>query len=106
PVYAPELTGVLVGSSVGGVPADYSDLFDSMDGTVASGLYRAAVLGLAREYPELYPLLNDAGDVAAHHLRDSCAAANTASGLLRTPLSLLTDVDPRTDPTVQRVMAR
>lgn len=106
PVYAPELTGVLVGSSVGGVPADYSDLFDSMDGTVASGLYRAAVLGLAREYPELYPLLSDAGDVAAHLLRDSCAAANTASGLLLAPLSLLTDVDPRTDPTVQEVMAR
>ncbi|MGX1857400.1 lipase family protein [Dietzia sp. NPDC055340] len=106
PVYAPELTGVLVGSSVGGVPADYSDLFDSMDGTVASGLYRAAVLGLAREYPELYPLLNDTGDVAAYHLRDSCAAANTAIGILRAPLSMLTDVDPRTDPTVRRVMAR
>lgn len=106
PVYAPELTGVLVGSSVGGVPADYSDLFDTMDGTVGSGLYRAAVLGVAREYPELYPLLNDTGDVVAHQLRDTCAAANTASGILHAPLSMLTDVDPRTDPTVQRVMAR
>ena len=106
PVYAPELTGVLVGSSVGGVPADYSDLFDTMDGTVASGLYRAAVLGLAREHPELYPLLNDTGDVAAHLLRDACASTNTAIGILRAPLSQLTDVDPRTDPTVQRVMAR
>lgn len=106
PVYAPELTGVLVGSSVGGVPADYSDLFDTMDGTVGSGLYRAAVLGLAREYPELYPLLNDAGDVVAHHLRDSCAAVNTASGAFRAPLSLLTDVNPRTDPVVQKVLAR
>lgn len=106
PVYAPELTGVLVGSSVGGVPADYSGLFDTMDGTAASGLYRAAVLGLAREYPELYPLLNDAGDVTAYLLRDSCAAANTVLGVLHAPLSLLTDVNPRTDPTVLRVMAR
>lgn len=106
PVYAPELTDVLVGSSVGGVPADYSDLFDTMDGTLASGLYRAAVLGLAREYPELYPLLNDTGDVTAHLLRDSCAATNTAIGVLHAPLSMLTDVDPRTDPTVQRVMSR
>lgn len=106
PVYAPELTGVLVGSSLGGVPADYTDLFDTMDGTAASGLYRAAVLGLAREYPELYPLLNDTGDVTAHLLRDTCAAGNTALGLLHAPLSLLTDVDPRTDPTVLRVMAR
>lgn len=106
PVYAPELTGVLAGSSVGGVPADYADLFDTMDGTLASGLYRAAVLGLAREYPELYPLLNDTGDVVAHHLRDSCAATNTAAGLVPAPLSALTDVDPRRDPTVLRVMAR
>ena len=106
PVYAPELTGVLVGSSVGGVPADYADLFDTMDGTLASGLYRAAVLGLAREYPELYPLLNDTGDVVAHHLRDACAAANTASGVVPAPLSTLTDVDPRTDPRVLSVLAR
>ncbi|KZO58832.1 lipase [Dietzia maris] len=106
PVYAPELTGVLVGSSVGGVPSDYSDLFDTMDGTIASGLYRAAVLGLAREYPELYPLLNATGDVIAHHLRDACAAANTAGGLIPAPLSALTDVDPRTDPTVAAVLAR
>ncbi|HMT50300.1 MAG TPA: lipase family protein, partial [Dietzia sp.] len=106
PVYAPELTGVLVGSSLGGVPADYAELFDTMDGTVAAGLYRAAVLGLAREHPELYPLLSDTGDVVAHGLRDSCAAANTAGGLVPAPLSALTHVDPRTDPTVLRIMAR
>ncbi|MFN3339178.1 MAG: lipase family protein [Dietzia sp.] len=106
PVYAPELTGVLVGSSVGGVPADYADLFDTMDGTLASGLYRAAVLGLAREYPQLYPLLNDTGDVVAHQLRDACASTNTVGGLAPFPLSTLTDVDPRTDPTVTEVMAR
>ncbi|AWH94414.1 lipase family protein [Dietzia psychralcaliphila] len=106
PVYAPELTGVLVGSSVGGVPADYADLFDTMDGTLASGLYRAAVLGLAREYPQLYPLLNDTGDVVAHQLRDACASTNTVGGLAPFPLSAITDVDPRTDPTVIEVMAR
>ena len=106
PVYAPELTGVLTGSSVGGVPADYSQLFDSLDGTFGSGLYIAAVLGLAREHPELYSLLNDTGDVVAHHARDTCASANTALGVFRTPLSLFTDVDPQTDPTVLRVLAR
>ncbi|AVZ38361.1 MULTISPECIES: lipase family protein [unclassified Dietzia] len=106
PVYAPELTGVLAGSSVGGVPADYSELFDTMDGTLASGLYRAAVLGLAREYPQLYSLLNDTGDVVAHQLRDACAPINTVGGLAPFPLSVLTDADPRTDPTVQEVMAR
>ena len=106
PVYAPELTGVLVGSSVGGVPADYSELFDTLDGTLGSGLFLAAILGLAREYPELYPLLNDTGDVLAHLSRDSCAAANTAAGIFHTPLSMLTDVDPRTDPTVLRVLGR
>ncbi|KAA0918095.1 lipase family protein [Dietzia sp. ANT_WB102] len=106
PVYAPELTGVLVGSSVGGVPADYAELFDTMDGNVASGLYRAAVLGIAREYPELYALLNDTGDVAAHGLRDTCAAANTAAGLIPVPLAMLTTTDPRTDPTVLKVLAR
>ena len=106
PVYAPELTGVLTGSSVGGVPADYAELFDPMDGTLGSGLYIAAVLGLAREHPELYPLLSDTGDMVAHHVRDTCAAANTAAGLLHTPLAVLTDTDPRTDPTVQKVLAR
>ena len=106
PVYAPELTGVLVGSSIGGVPADYAALVDTLDGTLGSGLYRAAIFGLAREYPELYPLLNDTGDVAAHLLRDTCAAENTALGVLRSRLSTITDVDPRTDPTVQRVLAR
>ncbi|MFL0579142.1 lipase family protein [Dietzia sp. 179-F 9C3 NHS] len=105
PVYAPELTGVLQGSSIGGVPADYADLVDTMDGTLASGLYRAAVFGIAREYPELYPLLNDTGDVVAHLMRDACADVNTALGLVTAPLSALTDVDPRRDPTVLRVMA-
>lgn len=106
PVYASELTGVLVGSSLGGVPADYSELFDTMDGTVASGLFGAAVLGIAREYPELYPLLNDTGDVAARLMRDSCAATNTAAGLLRTSLSTFTDADPHTDPTVLQILRR
>src|SRR5699024_8599432 len=94
------------GSSVGGVPADYSELFDTLDGTLGSSLFLAAVLGTAREYPELYSLLNDAGHVAAHPLRDSCAAANTAAGIFHTPLSMLTDVDPRTDPVVAEVLAR
>ncbi|GLB63768.1 putative lipase [Dietzia sp. NCCP-2495] len=105
PVYAPELTGVLVGSSIGGVPSDYTALFDTMDGTLGSGLYRAAIFGLARDYPELYPLLNDTGDVAAHQLRDACVETNLLSGVLHTPLSTITDVDPRTDPTVRRVLA-
>ena len=105
PVYAPELSEVLVGSSLGGVVTDFEAVLPAMDGTVAAGLMRAAVFGLAREYPELYPLLNDTGDVVAHGLRDACAAFNTPAGLVTAPLAALTHGDALADPRVRRVLA-
>lgn len=105
--YAPDLDNVLVGTSIGGVPADFSVLMTSMDGFYGSaGLFRAAVLGVAREYPELYRLLNPAGDLFAYASRNSCADELTAQGLIPMPIAALTvQRQAFSDPEVRRVLA-
>lgn len=71
PSYAPELN--VVGAAMGGTPADPRLLLDSLDGrNLASGVLLAATLGLAREYPELYPLFNDDAWRLGYLARDLC----------------------------------
>jgi len=107
PTYAPELGEDFVGSSIGGVPADLGVLLTSMDGYLGSaGLFRAAVLGLAREYPEIYSLLNPAGDVFAHGVRNACEKELTAQGIAPMKISDLTDTENvLADERVRRVIS-
>ncbi|MBF6172984.1 lipase family protein [Nocardia blacklockiae] len=106
PEYAPELR--LAGALIGGVPADYELLARSMDGVNgASGIFLAATLGLAREYPELLSLLNDDGWRLAHAMKDLCVGAEAVLGL---PTSLkverFTNVpDPMSLPWVRKILA-
>lgn len=103
--YAPEMSDYLVANAVGGAPVDLGDAYRNMDGTVGAGLLRAAIFGVAREYPEMYGLLNGAGDAVAHALRDTCAEINTASGAVMPPFNTLTtDPDPLSDPRVQQML--
>lgn len=59
--YAPDVN--LRGVAVGGVPADLGSAGRHLDGGLLSGIYFAAVAGLARAYPEVDPqaLFNDKG---------------------------------------------
>lgn len=103
--YAPEMSEYLVANAIGGAPVDLGEAYRNMDGTVGAGLLRAAIFGVAREYPDLYGLLNRAGDVAARELRDTCAEFNTASGAVLPPFNLFTTTpDPLSDPRVQHMV--
>lgn len=103
--YAPEMSEYLVANAIGGAPVDLADAYRGMDGNVGAGLLRAAVLGVIREYPEAYGLLNQAGDELAYALRDTCAELNTVSGVVMPPFSTFTTVeDPLSDPRVQRML--
>ncbi len=104
--YAPELN--LAGALIGGVPADYEMLLRTMNGTnIASGIFLAATLGLAREYPELLSLLNDDGWRLAHAFRDICVGGEAVLGVVASlKVEQLTDVpDPSSHPMVRKILA-
>ncbi|MFI5781645.1 lipase family protein [Nocardia sp. NPDC051570] len=105
PSYAPELH--LAGALVGGTPADYDLLVKIMNGReVGSGIFLAATLGLAREYPELLTLLNDNGWRLAHLFRDLCSGQLAAAGAVPVRVEQLTDVpDPTELPMVRKIVA-
>ncbi|WP_338774292.1 lipase family protein [Nocardia vulneris] len=107
PRYAPELN--LVGVAFGGVPADYEMLIHTMNGRdAASGVFLAATLGLAREYPEMLDLMNDNGWRLARVGRDFCMAAEEFVGLVAPiPVQALTDVPAPTEvPFVREILAQ
>ncbi|MQY27686.1 lipase family protein [Nocardia aurantia] len=104
PRYAPELH--VAGALIGGTPADYRMLWQSMNGNAAAGVFLSAALGLAREYPELLTLLNDSGWRLAHTFRNVCVEPATLIGLLtRIRVEQLTDLpDPIESPIVRRII--
>lgn len=106
PTYAPELEDVFVGTSIGGVPADFGALMTTMDGYYGpAGIFRAAVLGVAREYPALYRLLNPAGDVFAYTSRNACSEELHWQGVIPLPIDNLTmDKHVLADPEVRRIL--
>lgn len=106
PQYAPELN--LVGVAFGGVPADFDMLLQTMNGkALASGIFLAATLGMAREYPEMLGLLNDNGWRLARIGKDFCMAHEEAVGVVA-PISVqaLTDVPAPTElPFIRDILA-
>lgn len=106
PEYAPELN--LVGAVFGGVPADYELLLHTMNGrNAASGVFLAAALGLAREYPELLRLLNDNGWRLAQFAKDLCYPGEALLGAIApVPAELLTrPPHPAESDMVRRILA-
>ncbi|WP_083894795.1 lipase family protein [Nocardia tenerifensis] len=107
PRYAPELN--LVGVAFGGVPADFDMLIHTMNGRdAASGIFLAATLGLAREYPEMLALMNDNGWRLVRVGRDFCMAAEEFVGLVAPiPVQALTDVPAPTElPLIREIVAQ
>ncbi|SIR75238.1 Secretory lipase [Williamsia sterculiae] len=71
--YAPELKPQLVGAALGGVPADFHMLVNSMNGNLAAGIFLAAELGIAREHPEMLTIMNNAGKwLSTSPVKDFC----------------------------------
>ncbi|MEU7765921.1 lipase family protein [Nocardia sp. NPDC049190] len=106
PEYAPEVN--LVGAAFGGVPADFGMLLDTMNGrNAAGGVFLAATLGLAREYPEMLGLMNDNGWRLAQIGKDMCIPAEEFVGLVAPiPVQALTDVAAPTElPMVKEILA-
>ncbi|MFI9401806.1 lipase family protein [Nocardia sp. NPDC052316] len=107
PGYAPEIN--LVGAAFGGVPADFTLLLHTMNGRdAASGVFLAATLGLAREYPEMLDLMNDNGWRMARIGKDFCMAAEEFVGIVAPiPVQALTDVAAPTElPFIREILAQ
>ncbi|WP_378734404.1 lipase family protein [Nocardia brasiliensis] len=107
PRYAPEVN--LVGAAFGGVPADFEMLLHTMNGRdAASGVFLAATLGLAREYPEMLDLMNDNGWRLARVSKDFCMAAEEFVGIVAPiPVQALTDVAAPTElPFIREILAQ
>ncbi|MFD4355018.1 lipase family protein [Nocardia sp. NPDC058518] len=105
--YAPELN--IVGAAEGGVPADLGAIVEVGNNQLWSGMIMAAILGLAREYPEFADLLNrdldPFGQALAQVKGKLCVQYNTIlfpflniTGMLRVP------GDPLEHPVVRDVL--
>ena len=106
PTYAPDLN--IAGVVMGGAPVDYRILLGSMNGkNMSSSLFLAATMGVAREYTELIPLMNDNGWRLGMFAKDLCLAALAPPGVVAPiPVEALTDVPNVVDtPVVQQVLA-
>ncbi|WP_445009098.1 lipase family protein [Rhodococcus marinonascens] len=105
PSYAPDVE--LAGAAAGGTPVDFGLLRQTMDGQLGSGLYLSAVLGLAREYPEMLELANPLGFLlATSPLKEQCSTTLELSGVSMLPVELLAaQPDPFDTPTGETVVA-
>ena len=94
--YAPDIAGRFVGAAIGGVPADYRTLAGAMNANLASGVFHAAMLGVARERPEVLRMSNHlARWLATSEIRNICTDDMGNLGIAHLPTQLLsTDPDP------------
>lgn len=106
--YAPELATDIVGAALGGVPADYEMLGRTMNGNLASGLFLAAIFGVARENLDILPLVNSLGQrIAISSVKDQCVNNLAASGLLGAPAEALANVkDALNSPVAHQIFAK
>ncbi|HOE17062.1 MAG TPA: lipase family protein [Syntrophorhabdaceae bacterium] len=88
PYYAPELS--FVGAIAGGTPTDFNLLEKTMNHTIGGGLYKAGILGIARQHPELLNVANAAGVLLAiSPLKDACVGLLAPAGLIYLPIEWL-----------------
>jgi hypothetical protein len=91
PSYAPDV--VLAGAIAGGTPTDFAMLRVTMNGRVGAGLLGAAVIGLAREHPEMVDLFGPAALYVASKVKDLSVVPLALGGLSRMRLERLS-IDP------------
>lgn len=105
--YAPEQAGRIVGAAYGGVPADYRSLAGAMNANLGSGVFHAAMLGVARERPQVLAMANNAARwLATSPMRDLCTSGMGALGVSHIPTQVLsTDPDPYRSPVAERLFA-
>lgn len=96
PAYAPEIAQRFVGAAIGGVPADFTVLAGAMNANLASGVYHAAILGIARERPEILTKTNHlARWLATSPIKNLCTGLIGDLGVSHVPTQLLSnDADP------------
>ena len=83
---------------MGGVPADFEMLSRTMNGNLASGLFLAAVFGIARENHEILPVINSLGQRAAiSSLKDQCLSNLSLTGILGIPAEALANIKRATN---------
>ncbi|WP_063128531.1 lipase family protein [Nocardia fusca] len=94
--YAPELAPALVGAALGGVPADFEMLARSMNANLASGVFMAAVFGIARERPEILARMNHLAQwVTTSPMKDQCISVFALPGALLLPIDIAANIaDP------------
>ncbi|MFW0794124.1 lipase family protein [Gordonia sp. CPCC 205515] len=104
--YAPDVASRFVGAAIGGVPADYRVLAGAMNANLASGVFHAAILGIARERPELLPMANNLARALATNefMKNLCTGTMGYMGLAFGPTQLLSvDPDPFHSPVAEHI---
>ncbi len=103
--YAPELLGRILGTALGGLPADFSVLPGTMNATWATGVLHVAVLGLIRERPELLADANNLAQwLAMSPIKDTCTVPAGLIGPTLWPMQLLSrSGDPFHSPLARRL---
>ncbi|MGW0002484.1 lipase family protein [Nocardia grenadensis] len=98
--YAPELAPALAGAALGGVPADFEILSRSMNANLASGVFMAAVFGIARERPEILARMNHLAQwVTTSPMKDQCISVFALPGALLLPIDIAANIaDPLRSP--------
>ncbi|WP_319944290.1 lipase family protein [Nocardia macrotermitis] len=106
--YAPELNGILVGVTTGGLVTDYRTIAHKFNGNMASGILLVVALAIAREHPELLAYLNHLGQWAATSpVKDTCGDSNGPLGVTGVPVQIASTVaDPLNSPLAQQLFAR
>lgn len=103
--YAPELGQRFVGAAFGGVPADFRMLVGSMNANLATGLLHAAAFGIARERPEILPLINNFAQWwVVSPLKDLCTIPIALLGQTFLPMQIMSnDPDPFNSPVAKHI---
>ncbi|GAB10369.1 putative lipase [Gordonia araii NBRC 100433] len=103
--YAPELAPRMVGAALGGVPADFQILVGSMNANLATGLFHAATLGIARERPEILTMANHAAQwFATSPLKNVCVIPAGMAGQTFMPMQVFSnDPDPFHSPVAYKI---
>lgn len=102
PTYAPELK--LAGVAAGGMPSDFRPAAKVMDGSLFSGLALGAIIGIAREYPELETLMNDAGRQLMKDAGDMCVGDLATNYAFKHLKDYTTSADPLNEPVAKHVL--
>lgn len=92
--YAPELSGVLVGTTTGGLVTDNRVIADRFNGNFASGVLLVVVLAMAREHPEILGYFNNLAQwVATSPVKNACGEVDGPLGVVGLPIDVAANID-------------